>query len=187
MEFKRIFTKDSDCKLWSVCYPEDNKDEKPRDIFKMLLDRWSNTEYLDKFFNEHEQILNSYWGLTIDDAFNRVELESLKLQIKLKKVVKKEPGYEHLEVNDLFEKLHVSSQSTIMSNESHRKTKPPTLEPMLRIYGIELEDGTIIITGGGIKLYRSMQESGLEAENLKLKRVQRYLKEEGITTNDGLK
>lgn len=188
MEFKRIFTKQNDCPLWSVCYPEQNERGKPKDIFHILLNRWKDTEFLDTFFNKenNEKRLNEYWNLTIDQAFNRVELESLRYQIELKAVIEQKPGYENFKIKDLFEKLHTNKTVLTRANETHRKGKPDFENPLLRLYGVELSDETIIVTGGGIKLYDTMQASGLEDEITQMKRVQKFLDEQGIISREGL-
>jgi hypothetical protein len=131
--------------------------------------------------------LKTYWGLSIDEAIDKVEDERLAFESELMSVVNKEPGFEHVEVKDIFEKLHTNPNSLTHKNESHRKGKTPNfIEPFLRFYGIELEDGTIVITGGGIKLKRSMLDSGLDDQNLLLKRVQKHIEDECIVAKEGL-
>ena len=57
---------------------------------------------------------------------------------------------------------------------------------MIRIYAIELEDGTYVITGGAIKISEKMDRAHFEPEIKNIKRVQEFLKEQGITTKEGL-
>lgn len=186
MDFKRIFTKEKDCPLWSVCYPEHEKDGKPKDIFRILLKKWNDDEFLDTFFNENEEILNKYWEISIDEAFERVKNESLVFEVQLSGIINNKPQYVGKELKDLFKRLHVSSTSGITINDSHRKGKPDLGEPMIRLYAIELDDETIIITGGGIKLYDTMQASNLDGENNQLRKVQQYLSEQNIRTREDL-
>jgi len=57
---------------------------------------------------------------------------------------------------------------------------------MLRIYAIELDDGTMVITGGVIKLTLKMEGVYMENALRKLSRVRDYLRSHQITSREGL-
>ena len=56
---------------------------------------------------------------------------------------------------------------------------------MLRLYGIELEENIIVITGGAIKLTEQMDRPHLEKELANLRRVKDYLRSEQIYSREG--
>jgi hypothetical protein len=72
------------------------------------------------------------------------------------------------------------------NNEQHRKGKPDFSKPMIRLYAIELSDGTNVITGGAIKLTEKMIGDEFDIEMKNLNRVQVYLEREGINSKEGL-
>lgn len=71
-------------------------------------------------------------------------------------------------------------------NESHRKARPSFKNSIIGFYGIELNDGTIIITGGILKLKLKMIGLNFDQEINKLKWVQSFLKTQGIIDRSGL-
>lgn len=189
MEFSPIFTREDNCNLWAVCYPEYQVDGVNRDIFTILFDeKWSDVEYIREFVKTNlEDLLTPFWaGLSITDAINKIEDERLDLANELYLIETKQPGYENISLSDIFEKLHDCIYSLNTSNESHRKGKPNFEKPILRIYAIELEDGTYVITGGAIKLKDKMIGQNFDKELANLKRVQDFLKINGIINKQGL-
>ncbi|MGN6436024.1 MAG: hypothetical protein ACTHMM_05805 [Agriterribacter sp.] len=67
-----------------------------------------------------------------------------------------------------------------------RKGKPDFSIPMLRLYALKLDDGSIVVTGGAIKLTKIMEGTMFEVEKRNLKLVQQFLQSEGIFTSEGL-
>lgn len=60
MNFRAIFTEETECKLWAVCYPEDRINDEERDIFTILFDdKWVDISYIRDFLKTHETELNS--------------------------------------------------------------------------------------------------------------------------------
>jgi hypothetical protein len=185
MKIIPIFVPNLNCSLWSVCYPEDGG---RRDIFSILMDeKWSNVAYLMDFFVRYESYLNNtFWGgLSIDEAINKIEEERLLLDQELYDIETGESKNKR-DIREVFQKLHNNIFSINFRNEAHRKAKPDVNKPMIRIYGIELEDGTIIITGGALKLTQTMEGEEFEVEMKKLKSVQEYLTINGIINRQGL-
>ena len=100
-----------------------------------------------------------------------------------------EPGYENKSVSEIFEVLHKVEfliKPAIAKEKHFKKARPDFEKPMLRIYGLQLDDGVIIITGGGIKLTDDMDRDHLQEELDKLRKVDRFLKDLSITTKEGL-
>lgn len=83
-------------------------------------------------------------------------------------------GYENVTIKDLFESFHKNEfliKPPQKREKDFRKGKPFVIHPMLRLYGIELEDECIVITGGAIKLTRQLNDGIRERELEKLRRV----------------
>jgi len=179
-------TKIEECALWSVVYPEHG--ESADNIFRQLFNNWNDTEYVRGFIKDHEsELKHPIWkGITKDEALEQVLDEVEDFEAELKAVESKQPGFENVTLDDIFEPLHKDEFRHRRRNESHRKARPDFSTPMLRIYAIKLSDGCFIVTGGGIKLTNSMKEAELEGEVSKIERVQDYLKREGISSREGL-
>jgi len=180
MDFLPIFTEPEECDIWAVRF--DGNDE---DVFTMRFNEWYNTEFLVDFFEKNKNLLaNEFWnGLSIDQAIEMVEQEASDFDQELCNVDISKSGKRSLK--QIFKPLHDNKFVYTWKNEQHRKGKPdyskfPT--PFLRIYAIELEDGTLVVTGGAIKLTDVMDEH----EKKVLSQVQEYLKQEGIVDRLGL-
>lgn len=189
MNFSPIFTDETECNLWSVCYPEDITDGEEKDIFSILFDeRWSDVSYIRQFIKSNETDLKEpYWnGAKPDEIINRIEEERDLFDKELYSIETKQPGYENASLDNVFEKLHKNIYSIRTKNEIYVKGKPDVRKPILRVYGIELEDGTYIITGGTIKLKEKMNGPNFDIEFKNLERVKSFLDENGIINRQGL-
>jgi hypothetical protein len=186
INFSRIFAEDGD--LFSACYPEDEVEGEIKDIFSKLFDQWSDTEYLRDFFINHkEELSNPYWkGITVDEAIDKVLEEREKFETELWAIETKQPGYEGKSVKEVFRRLHVNLVSLNWKGETHRKARPNLPDSIIRVYGIELPDGAIIVTGGAIKLTATMEGEQFIIVRSQLERVQRYLLNEKVISKEGL-
>lgn len=186
IEFLSIFVTDGS--LLAACYPEDEIDGQKVDIFTKLFDFWSNTEYLKDFFVNHkDELADSYWkGMTIDQAIDKVLNERENFEKELWSIETQQPGYEGRTIREVFKRLHISLVSLDWSGEMHRKARPDQPASIIRIYGIELQDGTIILTGGALKLTEKMLGEQFDVARNQLARVQRYLNSEKIDSKEGL-
>ena len=189
MKIRRIFGNRKDGRLWAVCYPGDVKGEKNIDIFQKLITLWNDTQYLTHFFLGHNNELStSFWGyMSIDNAVDKVLDEIGDLENELYSIENKLQGFENIALSDIFKPLHTNIYSLNFSNERFRKAKPNFNKPMLRIYAIELEDQSLVITSGAIKLLKDMKGDIFEDEKYKLNKVRDFLKSEGISDAEGLK
>ena len=186
MDFLAIFVVNG--WLYSVCYPEHKIGGEPADIIKILFDRWTDPEYLLEFFKRHaSDLANVFWkGITIDQAIKQVLGEVERLEELLWAIETKQPGYEDKTFRDVFKPLHKNIYSLNWNNEQFRKARPDLPDSMLRIYAIELGDGSFVITGGVIKLTEKMVGDQFEIEIKNLNRVRDYLRNEGISDKVGL-
>jgi len=186
MDFLGIFVENG--LLYSVCYPEDQSDGQLNDIFKILFDRWADSEYLLEFFKEnYSDLATPFWnGMTIDQAIQQVLFEREDFEYVLWAIETKQPEFEQKSFRDVFKPLHDNIYSLNWKNEQSRKARPDLKDSMLRIYATELEDGSYVITGGAIKLTEKMIGSQYNKEFKNLERVQEFLTTQGIFTKEGL-
>lgn len=179
------------CDLWAVCYPEHYEEGKPIDILTQLFRLWNDRQFLQEFFKSQQaDLATSFWsGISIEQAIEKVMDEAADFEDELMAIEYNQPGYENKSVSDIFEELHKVEfliKPAIAKERHFRKAKPYFKKPMLRIYGLQLECGTIIITGGGIKLTDDMDRDHLQQELTNLRRANQFLKEQAITTKEGL-
>ncbi len=188
MEFQSIFRVENDANLWAVCYPEHKLEGEERDVFSTVFDLLNNDEYLQNFFIENESdLLDPFWeSISIDEAMDKVKDERDHLENELYCIEHRSPGYENATLQDVFEPLHHNSTSIRFNKDHERKGKPDFSKPMIRIYGIELEDATIIVSGIIIKLTKTMAGTMFDHERANLEKLRNYLNQEGITTKEGL-
>ncbi len=185
MEIVRIFDKKDT--FWCPCYPEDKGD----DIFTVLLTQWTDTQYLMNFFKDNQKDLqNKYWhGINIDTAVELVMAEAYYLQEKLICIEYAEPGCINVKISDIF-KPYKKHQYVInqIDEDYFVKGKLDSLPQMLRLYGVELSDGTIIISGGAIKITGGgLIRTHLKVEKERLYKLFDYLSVNNITNIEALK
>lgn len=188
MNINRIFTEAENGKLWAVCYPEDGTRRRTVDVFEKLMHQWSDTEFLTHYFIDHiEELENEFWdGLTPDQAIDQVMEERYTLEEELLRIETGMPGYEHNTLDDIFLPLHQNIYALNFKNESFKKAKANVQKPMIRLYAIRLDDGTMIITGGAIKLSKRMEGDIFLLEKKRLNQLKGYLQAEKITDEQGL-
>lgn len=177
-------------KLWTVCYPEDSQDDSNIDVFNKIFNQWNDTKYLQEFFLKNQNDLRRpIWeGISIDEAIDQVLNEAEAFEIELKGIELQLPGYENATFGDIFHQFHKNEFFLIKKNEQRfRKGRPDFQNPMLRLYALELEGGCFVVTGGAIKLVHKMEDSPeLGAEIARLKRVEDFLRREGINSIESL-
>lgn len=157
-------------------------------IFNQLFDKWTDTKQVREFFDlKVDQLFHSIWdGMTKEEAIDKVLDEAYDFEEQLKCIETREPECEDVSLDDVFEDLHKEGYALKPKNKPHKKGKPNFRNPVLRIYGLRLDDGCYIITGGGIKLTKTMKEADLQDEVTKIEKLQRFLLEEGISDKQGL-
>jgi hypothetical protein len=174
MEFDKILTNNN---LWAVRY-----DNETDNVLQQLFSQWSDPEWLMNFFCDNMSDLEAYFKITdvnqaiydtIDDSN---ELQCLILDLSPDSNLDK--LFRPLENNRTQEMLLGREKARLARNRSHAS--------WLRLYAIKLEPGCYIITGGAIKLTRTMQEREhtlRELNNMEL--VRNLLLQEGAIDADG--
>ena len=189
MKFIPIFTEPENCELWSTCYPEDQINEEIKDIYSILMDdKWADDKYLLEFIKQNEECLNeNYWtGVDMFEIINNIKIEMASFVEELYLADQNKQMNNSRSLDKIFLKLHQNIYSLNTFNETYRKARPNLSRSIIRLYGIELSDKTIIITGGTLKLKQKMIGENFDIELKNLKRVQTYLNKQGIIDRAGL-
>ena len=169
--------------IYSIKYDECKDCE-----FDRLFDCWNDVQRTVDFFMENAGSLNrNIWGDAIEPeaaarrVLNEAErLEDLFSELNENTKKGKLPDYDsHFKYLD----GKYFSEIEYVPMKSYGVDRPS----FLRIYAIKLERNTYVVTGGGIKLARSIQESpGLIDIIRNIDRVREWLKENGIFDTDDL-
>ncbi len=174
MEFVRIIP-DHD-HLWAVKNPDKENDE-----LTDLFEKWNNAEYLLNFFISNMEDLKGFFHIervseAIQDTFDDADaLEELILDF---------PYTEKLD--DLFKPLDITDATSVeLTRQKARNWDNRQHPSWLRVYAIRLEPNVYVVTGGAIKLTRTMQErEHTRVELEKLNRCKTYLKANGVFDRD---
>ena len=174
MKFERIIEgKDH---LWAV-----RDITKPSNELAALFQKWNDAEYLWDFFFENLDDLQEFFHIeriseAVEDTINDAEqLERLILEI---------PYTENLD--EMF--LPLGSADAVireLAREKARNWNRIGHASWLRVYAIRLEKNVFVVTGGAIKLTRSMQErTHTQHELTKLNQCRQFLLDNGVFDTD---
>lgn len=179
MEIVPIFEDGSD--LWCVY-----SDEHGQDIITVLFEKWNDTNYLVEFLNTHISDLSTpFWnGISIDEAVDFIRDEVMWLQEKLiciETPLEEQCKGMNITVKNIFENFY---KHDFVLNNSDKLVKAKTggLPDFLRLYGVKLDDGTIVISGGAIKLTEGMDRKHLGEEKEKMLQLEDFLNGANIKT-----
>jgi len=179
MKIDRIFAI-IEASLITIKYEHNETDE-----FERLFDDWTDVEFLFDFFSEHILDLQSgFFGkISIEKAIERTIQEAEKLEQIILEISEngKTDNYENLQ--SLFKSLSVRDYKIRDHQES--KAYGSEHKSWLRIYAIRIEKNTFVISGGAIKLTKTMNDrTHLQEELNKLELVKEYLIENGLFDKD---
>lgn len=143
-------------KLWAVQW-----EGEPVHVIRILQDNWSDIIWLQDFFEEHKADLQSgfYGRITVDEAVDTTHDESYELFEALEED-------EGANLDNLFRPLN--DREYQIKDYQKQKAKGSERKTWLRIYAVKFADG-YVITGGAIKLTKTMQER--EHTDLELKKM----------------
>lgn len=163
-------------RLWAVRY-EDCFDN----VLDSILGQWNDVTWLRSFFKQNIDDLSSYFKITdVNQAIYGTIEDSERLQCLIMDI---SPD---ANLDSIFRPLENSRTSEmLLGKEKTRLHNTPRHASLLRIYAIKLEPGIYIITGGAIKLTRTMQErEHTLVELARMERVRRFLLENDIADKD---
>ncbi len=174
MEFVRII--EGYDHLWAVKAPNKEYDE-----LTILFRNWNNGEFLLDFFMDNFADLKGFFHIErIDEAVTDTFEDAEALQ----EFILEFPYTEQLD--KIFKPLGITDgQAHELSREKARNWNRNRHASWLRIYAIRLEPNVYVVTGGAIKLTRTMQErehTALELQKLNL--CKEYLKAHGVFDQD---
>ena len=168
MTFDKILDNNT---LWAVRY-----DGMADNALKTLFDQWNDPEWLVDFFLANITDLESYFKITdINQAIYDTIDDSQRMQCLILDLSPE------ANLDKIFRPLENSRTSEmLLGKEKARIKERPQHASWLRIYAIKLEPGCYIITGGAIKLTRTMQEREHTLKELnKMEQVRNYHKRKG--------
>ena len=162
MTFDKVL---DDGRLWAVRFNKDNEN-----ALQKVLSQWQDAEWLADFFMQNMDDLISYFRITnIEDAIyqtmeDRDEMACIIMDIS------PDANLDHNRISEM-----------LLGKEKGR----PSRRSWLRLYAIKLSMGIYIITGGAIKLTRTMQEREHTLQELeKMEKVRNFLIQERVFDED---
>ncbi len=143
--------------------------------------KWHNAEYLLDFFMENFEGLKGFFKI---ECLDQAVEDTLVDADALEELMLDFPYTEHLD--ELFKPLDITDKRmSELTREKARNWDRDRHASWLRIYAIRLEPNVYVVTGGPIKLSRTMQEREHTALELdKLNRCKAYLKANGVFDQD---
>lgn len=179
MELKPIFVDGETSEgLYAIQYPENDEHE-----FERLFDLWNDAEYVHNYCLDNQEYLadEHFEGSSIDSIEIKIVGEAIKLETSLEDLTA-----EGSDLQAMFKPLSIKESEILVLQQSKAKANK-THKPILRIYGIRLNERTFVVTGGAIKLTRYMKDHpDTQRELDKLKMVKTFLSEVGINTEEDL-
>ena len=165
-------------RIWSVIYDGESVDALTR-----LFRDWNDLDFLEEFFTKNSVDLASYFRITdIDLAIYDTLEDANELRCVILDI---SPD---ADVDRLFRHLENSRITEMLFGREKARGRRRAHDSWLRIYALKLEQNTYLITGGAIKLTRTMEErEHTLAELRKMELVRNFLIEQGAVDIDGLK
>ena len=162
--------------LWAVRY-----DNCLDNVLDTILGQWNDVAWLRSFFKQNIEDLAAYFKITdVNQAIYDTIEDSEKLQCLIMDI---SPDADLYKIFRPLENQRMTEM--LLGKEKARLRNKPGHASWLRIYAIKLEPGIYIITGGAIKLTRTMQErEHTLVELAKMERVRRYMLENNIVDMD---
>lgn len=172
MKIKDIFTI-IEGSLYSVIYETEIENE-----FKRIFNLWNDPEYLKEFFTENiDDLQGGFWGkITVEDAIIKTSNSSKKLEKKIIEIAIKGKTDKEETLSTIFKPLYDEPLRT----EEYELNKVYGFDnkSWLRIYAIRVDSNFFVISGGAIKLTRTMQErEHTNQELLKLDITKKYIQD----------
>lgn len=157
--------------LYSIRFTGESSHE-----FSKIFRIWSDATYLQSFFETHYEDLLAFWEyMSIDEAVKITKAEASRLDKTILAIARSgaRGGSENLSM--IFKPL--SPTAWQLDDFEKSKARGFRRKSWLRVYAIRLGVNHFIVTGGAIKLTRTMNErEHLNEELRKLEVVCRFLK-----------
>ena len=173
MEFDQITENGN---LWAVRY-----DNCLDNVLDTVFGQWNYVTWLRSFFKRNIGDLAAYFKITdVNQAIYATIEDSERLQCLILDISS------DANLDRIFRPLENQRMTEmLLGKEKARLKNTPDHASWLRIYAIKLDPGIYIITGGAIKLTRTMQErEHTLAELARMEQVRRYLLDNNIVDMD---
>lgn len=171
--------------LWSVQYDDEEFDE-----FTRLFDSWQNIEYLFDFVDEHKELLDVPFWEDYDSA-KIIGLAYHEAQVWMSYFKSLHENCINGKKPDFEDEFHIisdrSCEMEMIKSKAYGKEQNRNTHSVLRLYAIKVENNAYVITGGAIKLTRTMNECPYLCKELyKLDLVRSWLSAQGIIEKQDL-
>ncbi|MBO9614938.1 MAG: hypothetical protein J7619_19700 [Dyadobacter sp.] len=148
----------------------------PDHEFSKTFRLWRDMTYLEWFFESNYEDLLRFWGyMSIEEAVKVTKAEAYKLNGTLLTAASAGTRGDSANLSAIFRPLHPATWR--LDDFEKSKARGLRKHSWLRIYAIRLGVNRFVITGGAIKLTRTMNErEHLNEELKKLEEVCSFLK-----------
>lgn len=168
--------------IYSIKYDGENANE-----FERLFESWRDLDEVIGFFEENEDCLKSeFWSAVCEPeaVANQVSEEADDLEILFRKLCCNAEKGNKPDFDSHFKYLNgkYKCEFEYVPMKSYGTNSPS----FIRLYAIKMEANRYIITGGGIKLCKTIQESPYLKERIiqDIDKVRAWLKSNGIYEED---
>lgn len=170
--------------IYSVRYDGEDDNEYDR-----LFNEWNDMEYVTTFMETHQQYLSSpVWSQTPtpEDASRQVYEEAEIMESNFEELAENSANGSKPDFDSLFRFFNGKYQYEL--EIPPMKSYGPKRPSLLRIYAIKLQQNRYLITGGGIKLADTIQNSpGLQDHVLQnIDKVRDFLFTNGISDSEDI-
>jgi hypothetical protein len=174
MEIVRIFGEN----LFAFKYSGESYDE-----FRRIFNSWADPEYLEDFFeNNKSDLINGYYDIhTVEGAIFETYDHAVYLENRLLLLSEQSSSEQLKGLEEIFKPLHNSQTKILQLNKCKAQ------QNWLRLYALRVDKNVYIITGGTIKLTRTMQERAHTMQELdKISQCREFLLSKGIVRVESL-
>lgn len=157
-------------------------DGENQDILAILKQNWGDPEFVYRFFKKNKNLLKAprYRHLTVQEASIKTLEDSIVLFNQLEEYAKEGFYKKNENLSDFFEPLH-RNETKLPAYQASKTYGVSIPGSWLRLYAIRLDVNCYVITGGGFKLVKTMQEDIHLVKQLDIiKETQNYLEEMGV-------
>ena len=157
--------------------------------FELFFSRMRDQEWLFNFFKGNLLELKSFnASLSIEQAIVKTSLEIEQIEESLYQTFNNGCYGEDVGLDQIFRPLNNHEYEILDLQKTKTKADKKLIRnPWCRLYAIRVERNLFIVTGGGIKLTRRMEESGyLKNELKKIDHARIFLKSQNIFSGSDL-
>lgn len=165
-------------KLFAFKYNGESEDE-----FRRIFNLWADPEHLEAFFeNNKSDLTDGYYGtFSVEGAIFETYEDAEYLEQRLLLLSEQSSSDQLKGLEQIFKPLHNSQTKILQLNKCKAR------QNWLRLYALRVDKNVYIITGGTIKLTRTMQERAHTMQELdKINQCREFLLSKGIVEVESL-